>query len=114
LFTAQRELCPTTLVPELRLDGSAKRNSIDFANLRLNFRGIAGDPTGLPQHWGMPPEKHSKQYESQREPKRQPDQCAAEGLFGRAAVAQGAEQEGEKQTDKSIAEIEGNAFERKN
>jgi polar amino acid transport system substrate-binding protein len=61
----------------------------------------------------MPPEKHSQQYESQRKPKRQPEQCAAEGLFGRAPVAQGAQQEGEKQADKSIAEIEGNAFERK-
>jgi polar amino acid transport system substrate-binding protein len=61
----------------------------------------------------MPPEKNSQQHESQRKPKRQPDQCAAKGLFGRAAVAQGAQQEGKKQADESIAEIEGNAFERK-
>jgi polar amino acid transport system substrate-binding protein len=61
----------------------------------------------------MPPEKNSQQYESQRKPKRQPDQCAAKGLFRRASVAQGAQQEGKKQADESIAEIEGDAFERK-
>jgi polar amino acid transport system substrate-binding protein len=93
---------------------SAKINSVDFANLRLSFRGIAGDPTGQPQHWGMPPEKHSQQHESQRQPERQPEQCAAEGLFGGATVTQGTQQEGKKQADESIAEIEGNAFERKN
>jgi hypothetical protein len=40
----------------------------------------------------MPSEKHSQQYERQREPNGEPDQRAAEDLFGAASVAQGPQQ----------------------
>ena len=61
----------------------------------------------------MPSEKHSQQHERQSEPNGQPDQRAAEDLFGAASITQGPEQEGKKQAYQTVAEIEGNTFERK-
>ncbi|HEY6767816.1 MAG TPA: hypothetical protein VI386_23935 [Candidatus Sulfotelmatobacter sp.] len=92
---------------------SPKQIPIDFAHLRLIFRGVAGDHTWLPQQWGMPSEKHSQQDERQREPNGQPDQRAAEDLFGAPSITQGPEQEGKKQAYQAVAEIECNTFERK-
>jgi hypothetical protein len=61
----------------------------------------------------MPSEKHSQQYERQREPNGEPDQRAAEDLFGAASVTQGPQQESKKQAYQAVAEIECDAFERK-
>ena len=61
----------------------------------------------------MPSEKHSQQYERQREPNGEPDQRAAEDLFGAASVTQGPQQEGKKKAYQAVAEIECNTFERK-
>jgi len=61
----------------------------------------------------MPSEKHSQQYERQRKPNCQPDQCAAEDLFGGAPIAQGPQQESKKQAYQAVAEIECNTLERK-
>ena len=62
---------------------------------------------------GIPSEKHSQQYERQREPNGEPDQRAAEDLFGAASVTQGPQQEGKKQAYQAVAEIECNTFKRK-
>src|SRR5271165_6519996 len=80
---------------------------IDLAHLPLTFRGVTGNRTWLTQQWGMPSEKHSQQYERQREPHGKPDQRAAEDLFGTASVTQGPQQERKKQAYLTIAEIEG-------
>lgn len=86
---------------------------IDFENLRRAFRGVPGDAARLPQQWGMPPEKDGQHSKRQQEPHRQPNQCAAEGFFGAAAIAQGAQKKGEEETDQAVTEIEGHALERK-
>jgi polar amino acid transport system substrate-binding protein len=86
---------------------------IDFENLRQTFRGVAGDTARLPQQRGMPPEKDGQHSEGQHEPHRQPDQRAAEGFFGAAAVTQGAQQKGKEEADQAVTEIEGHALERK-
>ena len=57
---------------------------------------------------GMPSEKHSQQYERQCEPNGQPDQRAAEDLFGAAPVTQGPQQEGKSRlTNRSDVLIVG-------
>jgi polar amino acid transport system substrate-binding protein len=86
---------------------------IEFANLRRAFRSVAGDSSRLSQQRGMPAEKDGQHCESQHEPYRQPDQRAAEGFFGAAAIAQGAQQKGKEETDQAVTEIEGHALERK-
>ena len=86
---------------------------IDFGGLRRAFRGEAGGIARLPQQRGIPPEKHGQHSERQHEPHRQPDQRAAEGFFGAAAVVQGAQQKGKEETDQAVTEIEGHALERK-
>jgi polar amino acid transport system substrate-binding protein len=85
----------------------------DFANLSRAFRGVAGDTSRPSQHRDMPPEKHRQHGERQNQPHRQPDQRAAEGFFGAAAVAQSAKQKRKQETDQAVTEIEGHALERK-
>ncbi len=85
----------------------------DLVNSRRAFRGVAGDTARLPQQRDMPPEKHRQHAESQHQPHREPDQRAAEGFFGAAAVAQGAKQKGKEEADQAVTEIEGHALERK-
>ena len=85
---------------------------IDFENLRRAFRGVAGDTARLPQQRGMSPEKDGQHSERQHQPHRQPHQRAAEGFFGAAAVAQGAQKKGKEETDQAVTEIEGHALER--
>jgi polar amino acid transport system substrate-binding protein len=85
----------------------------ESANLRRAFRGVVDETARLPQQRGMPPEKDGQHPERQHEPHRQPDQRAAEGFFGAAAIAQGTEQKGKEETDQTVTEIEGHALERK-
>jgi polar amino acid transport system substrate-binding protein len=85
----------------------------DFANSRRAFRGVAGDTARLPQQRGMPPEKQCQHCERQHEPHRQPDQRAAEGFIGAAAIAQSAQQKGKEEADQAVTEIEGHTLERK-
>jgi polar amino acid transport system substrate-binding protein len=80
-------------------------------NLRRAFRGVAG--ARLPQQRGVPPEKQGQHCECQHKPHRQPNQRAAEGFFGAAAITQGAQQKGKEKADEAVTKIEGHALEGK-